>query len=313
MSAGNGHSRPNMRHPGELQHILSTGGAPALMNRWQALDVDHDIADLAGYNVAGFVRYLDRDFLRALLDPAYATEILGEPIDTGMSPEDTVDCLLTHEGDEKVILDADNDVDTYQAAHELATTAEHEAVRKKGGSPIKYERGLKKAIEFCAKKPLKAVDPDFSCAPLLDDPDKNDHRALRDLRKLGIADAFKLPKHRFKYSRSTGADRCDGCAHWLASRDTGPELSRCALIDGLVRVDRWCAKFEEATEAKDGKAQGGDSQQASSQQLRAPGGAEVSDAGQESRGEREGPGDTGGEGGSDVAQYGLEDQSQGQP
>lgn len=259
MSAGHGHKRANMRHPGELKQLLATGGAPELMKRWQALDVDHDVADLAGYNVAGTVRYLDKDFFRALLDPAYAEEIFGVPVDTGMSPEDAVDCLLEHEGVEKVILDSDNDVDTYQAAHELATVAEHEKVRSKGGSPIKYERGLKRAVEWCARKALKSVDPDFSCAPLLDDPDKSDHRALRELRRLAIEDAFKGPKHRSKYSRSTGADRCDGCTHWLASADTGPELSRCTEIDGLVRADRWCSKWE----ARDGQGldQGGDQEQ----------------------------------------------------
>lgn len=244
MSAGHGHSRANTKHPSELKHLLATGGAPALMKRWQALDVDHDVADLAGYNVAGTVRYLDRDFFKALLDPEYATEILGEPIDTGMAPHDTVDAILTHEGIEKVVIDSQNDIDTYLAAHEYATCGEHQLVTAKGSTPLKYERGLKKAIEFCEKKKLKLVDQDFSCAPLLDDPDKNDKRALKELRALGIADAFKKSKGPVEYSKSTGADRCDGCEHWLASKDTGPELSRCQLIDGLVRVDRWCRLYE---------------------------------------------------------------------
>ncbi len=250
MSAGHPHRRPNHAHPEEVKHLLARADAPELMKRWQALDVDHDVADLAGYNVAGTVRYLDRDFFRALLDPDYATEILGEPIDTGMKPvvPEVPDTNETHEGDEKVLLDADNDVDTYLAAHEYATTAEHQMVRNKGGSPVKYERGLKKAIAFCEKKKLEAVDPDFACAPLLDDPDRNDHRALRELRKLGVADASKTAKHIVKYSRSTGEDRCDGCKNWEGSTDLGPDLSRCTEVCGGVRRDRWCSKFEEKTD-----------------------------------------------------------------
>lgn len=253
MSAGHSHKRPNLRHPSELKHLLAGGEAPELMKRWQSLDVDHDVTDLAGYNVAGTVRYLDKDFFRALLDPDYATEILGEPIETGLRPHDTVDCILRHEAVEKVILDGSNDVDSYLGAHELATTAEHDLVRSKGGKPIQYERGLKKAIAYCEAKTPKVVAQDFACAPLLDDPDKHDHRALRAMRKLGIADAFKAPKRKFKYGRSTGADRCDGCEHWLG--DLPPPLSRCSEIDGAVRADRWCSKFE-AKEAQDGQGDG---------------------------------------------------------
>lgn len=248
MSAGHGHSRPNMRHASEVKALLETGGAPQLMQRWQRLDVDHDIPDLAGYNVAGTVRYLDKDFFRALLDPAYADELGIGKIDTGMSPEDTVACLLEHEGTEKVILDASNDLDSYLSAHELATAAEHEKVRSLGGKPIKYERGLKKAIAYCEKKTPETVDPDFSCAPLIDSPDKLDRRALKAMQKLGIEDAFKAPKATVAYTKSTSADVCAGCAHWLASPDTGPDLSRCSEIDGLVRRDRWCKRYEKAAE-----------------------------------------------------------------
>jgi hypothetical protein len=41
--------------------------------------------DLAGYDVAGTTRYLDRDFVHALLDPEYSKKVIGEPIDTGLS------------------------------------------------------------------------------------------------------------------------------------------------------------------------------------------------------------------------------------
>jgi hypothetical protein len=116
-------------------------------------DITHDIADLAGYNVPGTTRYLDRDFFHALTDPAYAPHLGIGPIDTGLSPADTVECLMRHEGVEKVILDADNPIDTYLPAHEHSTIAEHELVRQKGGTPLKYERGLKKARKTLRKPP----------------------------------------------------------------------------------------------------------------------------------------------------------------
>lgn len=252
MSAGHGHARPNHRHPDEVKTLMASGGAPELMKRWQRLDVDHDVPDLAGYNVAGTVRYLDRDFFKALLDDDYATEILGEPIDTGMSPEDTVECLLEHEGTEKVLLDADNDVDNYLAAHELATVAEHEKVRAKGGSPMKYERALKAAIAYCEHKAPVTVDKDFACAPMLDSPDRLDKVALRAMQRLGVPDASKEAKAKVGYTKSTGEDQCADCAHWEASPDTGPDLSRCETVCGLVRRDRWCKKFEDRDEHGEG-------------------------------------------------------------
>lgn len=253
MSAGHGHKRDNHRHHSELKELLASGDAPQLMQRWQNLDVDHDVPDLAGYNVAGTTRYLDKDVLKALLDPEYAKQI-GLEIDTGLSVDDTVECLLTHEGVEKVILDADNDVDTYLAAHELATAAEHEQVRLKQGSPVRYERGLKKAIEYCERKAPAKVAPDFSCASLLEDPDKHDKTAVKALKRLAISDAFKASRMSVDYSRSKDGTRCDGCARWLASDDTGPDLSRCAIVEGLVRADRWCKKFEPAQAETGGDA-----------------------------------------------------------
>lgn len=255
MSAGHKHSRPNHRHYTEVKNLLAQGSAPQLMQRFRGLDDQHDCTYLAGYNVAGTKRFIDQDVMKALLDPAHATELLGAPIDTGMSPEDTIECLMLHEGVEKVLLDADNDLDTYMACHELATAAEHEEVRRRGGKPIQYERGLKAAIAFCAKKVPGKVDPDFDCTPLLDHPDAVDRKVLAALQKLGISDASKVAKDGVAYGKSTGEDQCAGCAHWQASPDTGPDLSRCDTVCGLVRRDRWCRRYE-AKESADGEGDG---------------------------------------------------------
>jgi hypothetical protein len=59
-----------------------------LQRRWQGADfTNYDIPDLAGYNIDGTLRYLDRDAFHALVDPAYAEHLGVGPIDTGMSPD----------------------------------------------------------------------------------------------------------------------------------------------------------------------------------------------------------------------------------
>ena len=90
MSAGDGHRRKNTCNVEKVHQLPATGGAPQLMQRWRGLSDVYDIPDLAGYNVAGTERYIDRDAMRAILDPAYAQQILGEPVQTGLSPKEQV-------------------------------------------------------------------------------------------------------------------------------------------------------------------------------------------------------------------------------
>ncbi len=241
MSAGHGHPRPNLRHAKEFDELMSAPDIAALMQRWQRVDTDHDIPDLAGYNVPGTVRFVDRDAYHAIMDPGYAEHIGVEPIDTGLSPQDTIACILEHEADEKVLLDADNDIDTYLAAHEYATVGENRKVIARGSTPLRYNRGLAKLIKFCATKPLSKVPRDLACAPMLDDPDKNDLRVIKSLQRLGAIDAFKKSKGSLDYSRSTGLDRCGGCSNWMGHPVL--ELAPCKIVDGLARVDRWCRAY----------------------------------------------------------------------
>lgn len=257
MSVGHDHKVPNLlaetpRVRRMLHRLLTTGHGPALMKRFTNLNLDCDIAYTAGYNVPGTTRFLDRDFVHALYDPKYAEKIIGQPIDTGLSPDDTLECVLTHEADEKVILDdPSNPFDLYDhhdepggfGAHEWATFGEHEKVRQKGGSPARYERGLERIIRFCSHKQLHVITPDYACAPYLDDPDPNARRILARYRQLGVADASKVSKESVGYRRDTDGDRCAGCTMWQ-SKDRGILLSPCRLVDGLVALDRVCDKFE---------------------------------------------------------------------
>lgn len=257
MSVGHDHKAPNLfaetpKIRVALHRLLTTGHAPALMRRWQHFDPDCDIAYTAGYNVLGTTRFADRDFVRALYEPAYAEQIVGQPIDTGLSPDDTLECVLRHEAVEKVLMDdPSNPFDLYDhhdepggfGAHEWATFAEHELVRQKGGTPVKYERGLERIIRYCSHKPLRVIATDYACAPYLDDPDPNARRILAEYKKLGVVDAGKTSKETVRYGPDRKGDRCAGCSMWQ-SKDRRAMLSPCSLVDGLVAFDRVCDKFE---------------------------------------------------------------------
>jgi hypothetical protein len=259
MSVGHPHKRPNkLAHTRELGKLLQTGGAPALMKRWNKFDLDSDIPYLCGYNVGGTTRFADCDYVRCLHDPAYAEQIIGGPIDTGLNPLDTLECCFWHEEVEKTILDADNPINDYEEAHEFATAAEHERVRAKGGTPVRYERGLERIIKYCERKPLKRVPHDYACAPYLDEPDANDHRIIKELQALGVTDAFKISKASVNYGKSTGPTHCSICAMWQGGGNAA--LSECRLVDGLVRDTDGCDRFE-PQENNDGETHSSSAQQ----------------------------------------------------
>jgi len=219
VSAGHPHHTHNkLAHARELDKLLREGGAPELMRRWSRFDFDHDIVYLAGYNVFGTTRYADRDFVRALFDPAYAEHLLGAAIDTGLSPDHTLECVLWHESIEKVLIDADNPINDYADAHEFASAGEDRLVIAKGGNPLRYNRGLERIIRYCQAKPLKVVPADYDCAPVLDDQTPESRRILKELQWLGVADSFKLSKEAAAYRKSTTVNHCAGCKHWQAAR-----------------------------------------------------------------------------------------------
>lgn len=262
MSAGHKHRTPNLfadrgKVQATLHRMLTTGHAPRLMLRWRHIDLDSDCPYLGGYNVGGTTKIVDRDFVRALYDPAYAEHLIGAAINTGLSPDDTLHCILTHEEVEKVLLDSpDIPFDFYDhhqdpngfGAHEWATLAEHEQVRAKGGSPHAYEKGLEQITQYCAHKQLVRVPRDYACAALLDDADENAVRILRRLRELGVIDAFKTSKEKLDYSDGMRDRRCHNCDHWEGGH--GRLLSTCQIAEGLVTAQRWCKKFE-PTEKRD--------------------------------------------------------------
>jgi len=256
MSAGHAHSRrPNAGSVAELRKLTADPDFQRMRARPYTVVAKKQIPDSAGYNVLGTVYYIDVDLYQAIRSGTWTHPKTGKVFRVsvdGMTPDDVIHCLLEHEITEKCLLDGDNDISIYLAAHEFATIAEHLAVKQRGGRPFAYERALRPLIEWNQVKPLTDVPADLCCAPLLDDPDKDDKRTLKVLRGLGIADAFKVSKESVGYSRSTGADRCDGCAHWMAEQAV--EIAPCEIVDGAVRGNWWCRKWA-AEEKDDGEAQ----------------------------------------------------------
>jgi hypothetical protein len=243
MSAGHPHRRFNkLAHTRELRHLLTSGGAPELMRRWNKFDFDHDIPYLCGYNVQGTTRFADRDFMHCLDDPRHAEQLIGQAIDTGLSINDTIECCLWHEAIEKVLLDADNPIDDYEEAHEFASAGEDEKVKQKGGNPLRYNRGLERIIKWCQEKPIKTVPHDLDCAPYLDDQDNEDHTLIKVLKGLHIPDAFKCSKNAVDYGLARGQTHCSVCRNWQGPQVA--QLTLCAKVEGLARNDRGCKLFE---------------------------------------------------------------------
>lgn len=235
MSAGHPHRRPNEAHPLELKKLLAEPTAAAMMAKPPRLVVDFDVPDVGGYPVIGDWRYIDSDFVRAARS--------GQMRVPGMTGQQIVQAILHHEWVEKVLLDADNGIDSYQAAHEFATLFEHEFVRSLGVTPKDYERGIGPMLAVVEKKKIVRPPLDLDCEPYLDHPDAQDKLILADFVRLGVHDANKATKESVQYGKSAGQDRCGGCKHWKSPRDS--QLSACEVVAGAVRSDRWCSRYQE--------------------------------------------------------------------
>ena len=94
------------------------------------------------------------------------------------------------------------------------------------------------AIDRCLNR--KAVNPpqDAWCGPILDDMNAQDARIIDNLKAKGVEDAFKLSKIDVHYGY--GEKRCTDCAMF---QKKGAELSKCDLVSGLVRDNRYCEKW----------------------------------------------------------------------
>lgn len=137
-------------HPGDLGQML--GAAADLRKRFTDLDVEHDLPDGVGCNNAGTIRYIDRDLFNAVLD--------GQT-DTGLTPEQVIDCLVEHIEAEKSLADHDNGVDHWADLSLLAHQAEAEKVKSFGGDVDRYDRALAPLFIACKQKEAKNVPKDL--------------------------------------------------------------------------------------------------------------------------------------------------------
>jgi len=178
MSAGRPHRRP--AGSPELAELLRDPAVAQRLDRPFRVVTSHDVPDLAGYNVAGDVIYVDRHFWAAIKNGAM---ISGKRL----TASGLTRALVTHEHVEKSLIDAKGY--SYPQAHEFATVAEHAVVRRLGVAPDAYEAFIEPFIKRIAVE--RIVDPpkDLDCTPYLDDPDANDVRVLGVLQRLGVADA----------------------------------------------------------------------------------------------------------------------------
>jgi hypothetical protein len=234
VSIGSPHHRPNHKHKAELQKLTSEPSFRRMWARPIQIDTSKEIPDTAGYNVAGNIYFVDALFAAAVR--------AGRVVVPNMMPAQIMQAVLMHERIEKCLLDADNDIDSYEGAHEFATLSEHLFVISLGAKPRLYEAALAPYIKQNETKPLRLPPNDLDAEPYVDRPDAEDNRAISEMVKLGVSDAGKVAKESVRYGKSTTGDRCVGCKNWAAGKPV--ELSACALISGAVRFDRWCSKFE---------------------------------------------------------------------
>jgi hypothetical protein len=143
MSIGTPHHRLNQATVPKLKALIATPSFQQMWARPFKVDVTKQVPHTSGYNVSGTVYYLDKDF--------YAAVISGQIQIQGMTPETIIQAALIHDQTEKCALDAGNHVDAFRGtaagepgAHEYATLAEHEFVRK-FTTPRLYEVGLRRS------------------------------------------------------------------------------------------------------------------------------------------------------------------------
>jgi hypothetical protein len=224
-----GHRRYEEKTTSQLYALLGNTGV--LKAQPVKLDCSHDVPDAGGISVDRKTVYIDRRFAAAIKSGAVRVR--------GMTPGQIIQAITEHEHTEKVVMDGDNPVDTYPPAHEYATAAEHDFVRKLGVDPARYEADILDALKSAERRDPENPPHDLWCGPYLDDPDANDKRVLAIFRRKGVGDAFKRSKKDVGYG--VGANECRRCRHFEGNGDLAP----CEIVSGLVRRDRQCEEYAE--------------------------------------------------------------------
>ena len=232
-----GHLKYEIKTPTELFAMLGEGDTPALYARKHRVDVSHDIPYTGGNSVDGSVVFIDRQAYRDVMD--------GKIYVRGMTPSQIINAWEEHEHAEWTVLMGLNPVQTYPAAHGMATASEHQFVRKLPIDVDRYETCIKAGLESVKRRFIamgsKCNPPrDLWCGPVIDDPDKDDLEIIRILKSKGVEDAHKLAKAVVNYG--VGERKCMDCA-MFGERDILPSLRKCDLVNGLVRKGLWCERW----------------------------------------------------------------------
>lgn len=223
VSHGSTHRFPAEHHSAELARLMAI---PAVAQRTTGpiqLVLDFDVPDLGGYSVDGKKVFIDKDAARKL----DAKDIEG---------------IIRHERTEKALIDVLGY--SYAAAHEMATTAEHEWVNTwVGNSPAAYEARLKPFIKRSEHEKITNPPFDLDCHPYYEHPDAQDLKILARLAELGVKDAQqpqkKLSHEAAGYGPGHEPEFCKGCKHFVGSRGTEEQHS-CHLVVDPISPRGWC-------------------------------------------------------------------------
>jgi hypothetical protein len=232
MSFGSHHYRRNYTHAHELENLLRQPDAQRMWHRPFRVVTDFDTPDGGGYSVLGDIFFLDPVIVEAIRS--------GKIKVPGLDQRQVIECLLRHERIEKTLLDADNKVAFYPAAHDYATCGEHELVIHYGGKPLHYENALEPVLHIVERKPLVRVHPQLDAAPYIDEPDRTDLKIISKLRRAGVIDAKKMGRYDVNYRSGDKTGKCWACKHYQPVDEV---RGLCEGVEGLVLGRMLCDDF----------------------------------------------------------------------
>lgn len=192
----------------------------------------YDVPDLAGYSVDAGTIYFDR----------HTGPLADAP---GMRREQVGDCLAVHEHTEKTLIDVLGY--SYAAAHEMATAAEHEAVRALHVDPAAYEKALAPFIKRAELQRIEKPPLDLDCHPYYEDPDAQDLKILQRLAELGVKDAqhpqVKLSHAVVQYGPGHRPEYCERCKHYK-TLNGDMVIPACHLVVDPISPKGWCRLWQ---------------------------------------------------------------------
>jgi hypothetical protein len=156
-----------------VSNLMLDRALDAVVRRVKRLDRRHDVPYLAGYSEDGQTIYIDRHMPRAF-------KVDGCSVDTDRF-------LILHEEVEKTLIDQIGL--HYLHAHQIATRAEHAAVRAAGLKLHDYDRFMQKYVKRIGDERLTKVPDDLDIKPYRDEHDDD---LLR--RMLAAIEKGHLPK-----------------------------------------------------------------------------------------------------------------------